>query len=72
LLTAVGILTTVTLYFGLTGLLGGSYFVRCRACDHWTFSFSDTPSPSCSHCRHSALMHPLRAMHYRHHGDLRS
>lgn len=65
LLTAVGILTTAMLYLGLTGLLGGLYIVRCRGCDHWTFSLSDAPSPSCAHCRHPTLLHPLRAMRFR-------
>jgi hypothetical protein len=66
LLTAVGILTTAMLYLGLTGLLGGLFFVRCRCCEHWTLSFSDATTRSCTHCRHTTLLHPLRALHTRH------
>lgn len=67
LLTAVGILTTAMLYLGLTGLLGGLYVVRCDSCDHWTFSFNNVADHPCPRCRHSTLLHPLRAMHSRHH-----
>jgi hypothetical protein len=62
LLAAVGIITTAMLYLGVTGMLGALYIVRCRRCDHWTFSLRDVPTPSCARCRHPALLHPVQAI----------
>ena len=63
LLVLVGIIASGALYLGLLGMLGGVSIVRCVSCRHFTFTFSDGPSPSCAQCRHPRLLHPLRAFH---------
>jgi hypothetical protein len=64
LMVGVGALTTAALYVGLVGMLGGFYIVRCASCNHWIFSPADRPRQSCTRCRRSALLHPLRAVRH--------
>ncbi|HUO37672.1 MAG TPA: hypothetical protein VMU34_07480 [Mycobacterium sp.] len=52
---------TAAIYIGVMGLLGGFYFARCAACGHLVFSSTKRPHPSCVHCRHPVLLHPLHA-----------
>lgn len=57
--------TTIAIYVGLIGLVGGLYFVECSQCGHLTFSSTNRPQHSCAHCRHPVLMHPVHAMLHR-------
>ncbi|MCV7229923.1 hypothetical protein [Mycolicibacterium komossense] len=50
---------TAAIYLGLLNWAGGVFVVRCAACHHLTLSPENLPQPSCPHCRHPALTHPL-------------
>ena len=62
LTVALALAATGAIYVGVIGLLGGFYFARCAACGHLTFSATKRPQPSCVHCRHPVLRHPLHAL----------
>jgi hypothetical protein len=62
LIAVLALAATVAIYIGLIGLLGGLYIVECSQCGHSTFSSTNRPGPSCAHCRHPALMHPVHAI----------
>jgi hypothetical protein len=55
--------TTTAIYLGLLNWLGGVFIVRCAACHHLTLSTVNVARPSCPHCRHPALTHPLYTAH---------
>ncbi|ANW66264.1 hypothetical protein BCA37_24230 [Mycobacterium sp. djl-10] len=56
--------TTAAIYLGLLNWIGAFYVVRCGACHHLTFAGADRTPPSCPHCRHPVLLHPLHAAHH--------
>jgi hypothetical protein len=56
--------TTAALYYGLLGMIGMFFIVRCASCGHLTSSSADRPEPSCAFCRHPILLHPLRALRH--------
>jgi DNA-directed RNA polymerase subunit RPC12/RpoP len=62
LIAMLALAATVAIYIGLIGLLGGLYIVECSQCGHLTFSSTNRPGPSCVHCRHPVLMHPVHAI----------
>lgn len=64
LIAVLALAASAAIYIGVIGLLGGFYFVRCAECGHLTFSATKRPQPSCMHCRHPVLMHPLHAVHH--------
>jgi DNA-directed RNA polymerase subunit RPC12/RpoP len=64
LIAVLAVAATAAIYIGVIGMLGGFYFARCAECGHLTFSRTKWPQPSCMHCRHPVLMHPLHAVHY--------
>ncbi|AQA04056.1 hypothetical protein BVC93_18305 [Mycobacterium sp. MS1601] len=55
---------TLAIYLGLLNWMGTFYVVRCGACHHLTFAGADHTQPSCPHCRHPVLMHPLHSAHH--------
>ncbi|HEY5841369.1 MAG TPA: hypothetical protein VIU87_07855 [Mycobacterium sp.] len=61
----VGTVATVAIYLGLLNWIGVFHIVRCSTCHHLTASSVNRPQPSCPHCRHPALTHPLYAAHHR-------
>jgi hypothetical protein len=64
LIVVVGAFTTIAMWLGLIGWLGGVHLVRCTACRHLTMAIANQPQPSCPHCRHPMLTHPLYAAHH--------
>lgn len=54
--------TITAIYLGLLAWVGGVFVVRCAACHHLTFSSDKRPQPSCPHCRHPVLLHPVYAV----------
>ncbi|MBO0679562.1 hypothetical protein JRC04_19030 [Mycolicibacterium sp. S2-37] len=56
--------TTVAIYLGMMNWIGAAYVVRCAGCHHLTVASANEPQPSCPHCRHPALMHPLYSAHH--------
>lgn len=60
---------TLLIYLGLLNWAGGFYVVRCDVCHHLTTSATNRGQPSCAHCEHPVLMHPLYAA--AHHGQVR-
>jgi hypothetical protein len=62
LLVFLALATTVAIYIGVLGLLGGFYLVRCEQCEHFMFSFALRPQHSCARCRHPVLMHPVHTV----------
>ncbi|MBV9512704.1 MAG: hypothetical protein JO280_01480 [Mycobacteriaceae bacterium] len=62
LIAALALGTTIAIYVGLIGLIGGVYFVECAKCGHLTFSSSNQRAGSGGRCRHPVHMHPLHAM----------
>ena len=59
-------LSTAAIYYGLLGMSGQVYSVRCSACHHLTLSWNNEPQPSCPRCRHPMLMHPIRSISHPH------
>ncbi|KAA0081754.1 hypothetical protein CIW52_18665 [Mycolicibacterium sp. P9-64] len=57
--------TTAAIYYGLLGMVGSFYVVRCASCGHLASSAVDQPQPSCWRCRHPALRHPMHAINQR-------
>ncbi len=55
---------TAAIYLGLLNWLGALFIVRCAACHHLTLSSTNLAQPSCLHCRHPVLTHPLYAAHH--------
>jgi hypothetical protein len=55
---------TAAIYLGLLNWAGGVFIVRCAACHHLTLSPVNHAQPSCPHCRHPALTHPLYTAHH--------
>jgi hypothetical protein len=55
---------TAAIYLGLLNWLGAVFIVRCAACHHLTLSSVNSARPSCPHCRHPALTHPLYTAHH--------
>jgi hypothetical protein len=55
---------TAAIYLGLLNWAGGVFIVRCAACHHLTLSPMNHAQPSCPHCRHPALTHPLYTAHH--------
>ncbi|WP_422745498.1 hypothetical protein ACN27E_24580 [Mycobacterium sp. WMMD1722] len=55
---------TAAIYLGLMNWIGAAYVVRCSTCHHLTVASSNQAQPSCPHCRHPALMHPLYSAHH--------
>ncbi|MBV9091294.1 MAG: hypothetical protein JO044_15560 [Mycobacteriaceae bacterium] len=64
LIAVLALAASAAIYLGVLGLLGGFYFVRCAGCGHLWFSATRLPQPSCAHCRHPLLLHPLHAAHH--------
>lgn len=62
---ALAVAATGLIYLGLLNWVGGFYVVRCDACHHLTSSSTNQGQPSCAHCRHPALMHPLYSFGHR-------
>jgi DNA-directed RNA polymerase subunit RPC12/RpoP len=56
--------TMVAIYLGLITWFRAAYVVRCAACHHLTLASANQPQPSCPHCRHPVLTHPLYAAHH--------
>lgn len=56
--------TTAAIYLGLMSWVGALYVVRCATCHHLTFSSAKIAQPSCPHCRHPVLAHPIYALHH--------
>jgi hypothetical protein len=56
-----GAAATVAVFLGLLNWMGGYYVVRCDACHHLTSSSANHGQPSCAHCRHPVLMHPVHS-----------
>lgn len=52
---------TLAIYLGLLNWIGAFFVVRCGRCHHLTFAAANRNQPSCVHCRHPVLMHPLYA-----------
>ena len=61
LIVVLALATIAAIYLGLMNWIGAVYVVRCAACHHQTFASANQPQPSCPHCRHPALMHPIYA-----------
>ena len=55
--------TTAVIYFGLLGMIGSFFVVRCAQCGHSACSAVDQPQSSCWRCRHTVLLHPVHAVH---------
>ena len=55
--------TTAAIYYGLLGMIGQFFIVRCASCGHLTTSAADAPASSCLRCRHPALLHPAHLLH---------
>ncbi len=56
--------TTAALYYGLLGMVGQFYIVRCASCGHMATSASNRPEPSCLRCRHPVVLHPWHALRH--------
>jgi DNA-directed RNA polymerase subunit RPC12/RpoP len=59
--------TTAALYYGLLGMIGQFFVVRCASCGHLTSSSADQQASSCLHCRHPVLLHPMQVLRPRRH-----
>jgi DNA-directed RNA polymerase subunit RPC12/RpoP len=66
LIVVLALATVAAVYIGLMNWIGALYVVRCTACHHLTFSAAKQPGPSCPHCRHPVLTHPLYAAAHPH------
>ncbi|EHI11796.1 hypothetical protein [Mycolicibacterium thermoresistibile] len=66
LAAALVLATFLGFFIGLLGWLGGVYIVRCSGCHHLTLSSERDPRPSCVHCRHPMLTHPLYSVRHPH------
>lgn len=62
---ALAVAATAAIYYGLLGMTGQFFVVRCAACGHLTSSPADQPQASCPHCRHPVLLHPWHSLHPR-------
>ncbi len=58
--------TVTAIYVGMMNWINAAHVVRCMACHHLTFSGVNQPQPSCAHCRHPAIMHPIYSAHHPH------
>jgi hypothetical protein len=56
--------TIIAIYVGMMNWIGAVHVVRCAACHHLTVGAGNESAPSCPHCRHPVLMHPLYAAHH--------
>ncbi|UXA16852.1 hypothetical protein [Mycobacterium sp. SMC-4] len=54
--------TTIAIFLGLANWFGAFFIVRCTECRHLTYSTANESAPSCPHCRHPVLLHPLHAL----------
>ncbi len=63
-IAVVGMAATAAIYVGLLNWAGAFFVVRCAACHHLTFSSANSAQPSCPHCRHPVIAHPLYALHH--------
>jgi hypothetical protein len=61
LVVVLALATTAAIYLGLLNWIGALFVVRCAACHHLTFASANQPQPSCPHCRHPVLTHPVYA-----------
>jgi hypothetical protein len=61
LILVLALATTAAIYLGLANWIGALFVVRCAACHHLTFASANQPQPSCLHCRHPVLTHPVYA-----------
>jgi hypothetical protein len=59
LIVVLALATTAAIYLGLLNWIGALFVVRCAACHHLTFASANQPQPSCLHCRHPVLTHPV-------------
>ena len=59
ILVVLSLAATAAIFAGLLNWAGAFYVVRCAACHHLAFSMVNQPQPSCPHCTHPALLHPL-------------
>ncbi|WP_299565137.1 hypothetical protein [uncultured Mycolicibacterium sp.] len=64
LIVALATLTVAAVYLGLLTWFRALYVVRCRSCHHLTLASANQPQPSCPHCRHPVLLHPLYAVRH--------
>ena len=56
--------TTAAIFVGMANWIGACYVVRCSECHHLTFASANRPQPSCLHCRHPLLLHPVHAVRH--------
>jgi hypothetical protein len=64
LIIVLALATTAAIYIGLLNWINAVHVVRCAACHHMTFSAVNEAQPSCPHCRHPVLLHPIYAAHH--------
>ncbi|WP_206072425.1 hypothetical protein [Antrihabitans stalactiti] len=65
-IVAIAAASTAAIYIGLAEMAGMRHSTRCSTCAHWTHTLTDTQPQSCPHCRHPALLHPVRTLsHHR-------
>jgi DNA-directed RNA polymerase subunit RPC12/RpoP len=64
IIVVLGTAATAGIYLGLLNWIGAAYIVRCATCRHLTVSPERQQPPSCAHCRHPVLMHPVHAAHH--------
>jgi hypothetical protein len=66
-LVLIGVLalaTTAAIYLGLLNWMGEVFVVRCAACHHLTLGSANQAQPSCPHCRHPVMTHPVYAVRH--------
>lgn len=66
LITVMVSASILAIYLGLMNWIGAAHVVRCATCHHLTVASSKEPQPSCPHCRHPVLLHPIHAVHHPH------
>ena len=65
LIVVLALATTVAIALGLLNWIGALFVVRCATCHHLTFASANRPQPSCPHCRHPVLAHPIYSANHR-------
>ena len=53
---------TAAIYLGILGITGQLYLAGCSACQHLTFSSTNTPRQTCPRCRHPLRLHPVHTL----------
>ncbi len=66
LVIILAVATTAMLALGVAGAAGVVHYLRCEQCHRLSMVSGDSPTPTCVHCQHERLLHPMAVRHRAH------